>query len=1152
MKVRFIFLFISFFIVKQHTFADGPWLFSNLHTNDNSAEISDSIYQLVHQGKILKAQNECLQWIEESKKKFGDDNIQLVIPYTVTSEIFISARYYNHALDFLDEALRIIEISSGWMYPDYGIVLNYKVFALIQLGEYEKAESLLNEVEIIYTKTLGENHPDYNATNINWALLYQGLMRYDVSLSYFKRAMTFNKDMAFDKRNHMAVNNQWINVLLAKLYLDRHEYENAQKLLKDTEAFFDKNNRTTGVLYAELMYRLGDLHFYNNELSIALHYYNKYQKVSQKMLGDHNILTNNANFKLATVYKRQNYFNNAIPLFETVIKKYNKHDDDVNKYAQAILSLADIYICQGHYNKAKSLLDLTDDIEYNKAQVQYYHLRLKGSLAMYKGDFINAEKFLLEMMAFVELKAKHYSPQYTEAVISLVELSIILGRVNTVTDVVRKELNYLEKENLTHTIYYQKLQLAHIRVQLSLGKYEKQYGELDTIYDNTRKITGNNHYSNIKNFFLKGIIAEKNKQFDLAINFYDSADHISEQLEIIPKEYHRLHIINARALIYLNENNYLNALKEYQRLENVFSKNSVYYPSIQARLAYVHSLNGNNKLAEDIIIKATQNRLNQFDQKLKFTSEDEKINFIHNNKDVFIFFNSIMMHNEGVQSQKMINQCYNIQLNYRKFFLTEEIKRKNRIRSFGNYRTQLHFTDYAYDLAIKRSQLSAANFFTKQERDSLHFDPFEQVQQINNLEKSIVYASADIKDSVRYTNAIKWESIKNNLSEGEVAIEIIKLKNIDSTKDYYGALLLSSEAKNPKFVVLNNADLLENEGLNSFSNSIYENSRSFKLKIKNASSPPYEHFWLPIKNKLKELNWTVEKIYLSNDGIFNSININVLKNPETEKYVIEEDNISIVTSTASIKKTNIVHFNQKKIVLMGNPIFSDLKREQLLNQRGSHNTIDEVGYDFHLPQLPGTEKEVIGSSKIFKKEGWDVTLLTQETASEKQLKNLGFSPTILHIATHGFYLEKLRNPVSNNSLLKSGLFFSEISKRKKTPIQLIFDQGNDGILTAYEVKNLDLHNTELLVLSACQTGLSDLSEGDGISGLQYAFSIAGVKSIIMSLWSVDDEATQQLMKSFYEEWFKTKDKTKAFQNAQILLKKKFPEPYYWGAFVIVN
>ena len=211
-----------------------------------------------------------------------------------------------------------------------------------------------------------------------------------------------------------------------------------------------------------------------------------------------------------------------------------------------------------------------------------------------------------------------------------------------------------------------------------------------------------------------------------------------------------------------------------------------------------------------------------------------------------------------------------------------------------------------------------------------------------------------------------------------------------------------------------------------------------------------------------------------------------------------------------------------------------------------------------LVLLPGTKKEVELIDSLYDISSIEREVFMSDQAIEEVVKELN-NPKALHIATHGFFLDDpgpstdRADGYVENPLLRSGLIMAGANSFIRSgQISENMDLNDDGILTAYEAMNLPLDNTDIVVLSACETGLGEIKNGEGVFGLQRAFQVAGADAIIMSMWTVDDAATQEFMTIFYEDWLKSGDKRIAFRSAQLRLKSKFSSPYYWGAFVMVG
>ncbi|MDA9714886.1 CHAT domain-containing protein, partial [Bacteroidota bacterium] len=375
---------------------------------------------------------------------------------------------------------------------------------------------------------------------------------------------------------------------------------------------------------------------------------------------------------------------------------------------------------------------------------------------------------------------------------------------------------------------------------------------------------------------------------------------------------------------------------------------------------------------------------------------------------------------------------------------------------------------------------------------------------------------------------------------------------------YYTALIIDENAKDyPELVVLEKGTQLEQSGFKYY--SLFSSGRN-KQRLDEYS---YQNYWSPIAEKLKGK----KRIYVSSDGVYNKINLNVLYNKEAGKYLGEEIDIRLVSSGRDLFKTYQESNEELTAVLIGSPKY-DLIEEQLedddllVSRDLQQNWIDSLSRGWSVSSLPGTAIEVSNISNLMSKNNWEVTTYTEEEALEGKVKSVS-SPTVLHIATHGYFFKDVNNgeesPIrimgidskkaTQNPLLRSGLLFAgAMNTLNGNPQQ----SGDNGLLTSYEASYMDLRGTELVVLSACNTARGEIKNGEGVYGLQRAIQQAGAKNIIMSMWKVDDKVTQEFMTTFYEKWLGGESMRNAFNQTQQQIKEKYKHPYYWGAFVMIG
>jgi CHAT domain-containing protein len=347
-------------------------------------------------------------------------------------------------------------------------------------------------------------------------------------------------------------------------------------------------------------------------------------------------------------------------------------------------------------------------------------------------------------------------------------------------------------------------------------------------------------------------------------------------------------------------------------------------------------------------------------------------------------------------------------------------------------------------------------------------------------------------------------------------------------------LAVQSTSQTPEGSLLSEGSDLETKYIAQYRNCIRQQQED---------TISYNLFWKPIQNRLSDSH----TFFISSDGVYNQINLNVLRNPASHQYVLDEVNIYLVTNTKDILQSTD-KINMASASLFGKPDYTvnTSMNPERPNPNRSLQAIsdrDLVNFtDQDFDDLPGTELEVKSIESVFLSRQWSIHTFLNENATEENIKSVE-SPSVLHIATHGFFLEDDGSHI--NSMIRSGIILAGIKNHSD-------QRAQDGILTAYETTGLALEKTNLVVLSACETGLGEVMNGEGVYGLQRGLKVAGAKNLLMSLWKVDDKATAELMINFYQKWLSGLPIHDAFKKAQMDLRQNYESPFYWGAFILIG
>ena len=976
--------------------------------------------------------------------------------------------------------------------------LTKKARVFLDYGYQASAHLLLKEARIQAAEEYGKSHPNYTATCNNLAYLYLEQGNFRLAEQLFEEAKDIQEQISGNKNSTYA--SMCDN--LAGLYKNQGLYLKAEPLYLESKAIFEEVYGKSHPEYATSCNNLASLYeargLYKLAESLFLEAKNSYEQALGRKHPNYATACNN----LAYLYKVQAIYTRAEPLFQEARAVYQEifgknHPD----YALACNNLAGLYAAQGIYQKAEKLYIEAKDI---------YQIVFGENHPNYASACNNLAGLYQKQMLFAQAESLYKEAKSIQAE--------TLGK---------KHLDYaLSCNNLAFLYSNQGLyEEAELFLTESKGVYEE--------------VLGKEHP-----------------------NYATACNNLA-------------FLYNSQELFAQAERLYLEASDVW---ENIYGKHHPKYAIACNNLATVYESQGKYLQAASLIKSANQILLKQLNINFSGLSEQERALFFQTLNHNLESYNSFVIkaHHQVPQLTSLI---YNNTLLTKGIIFQSTHKIRQQIldsqdnilkKKFNDWQMQKEYLAYVYTLSR-----------AEQAQQGVKQDSLENL--INQLEKELSL-KFQLFAQTHQNTSYSWTKIQQKLKPSEAAIEIIRTRFFDkkwTDSVLYIALILTPDTKDqPEMLILPNGKELEKKYLSYYRNSIRKTDKySFK------------QYWQPFSDHLKG----IKKVYFSSDGVYHQINLNTLLNPKSGKYLLEEIDIHLLSSTRDLieKKTPIHKKNQTESIILGHPLYNlEVNTHQntiksKLTRRDTDiefYTIGEelAGLEFDL--LPGTKAETQQVHQLFKSKKNQSVLYQDHEALEEVVK-MATNPKVLHIATHGFFFENLTKKVADNQgfigvesfsldfdlddiksielpkqqttksdpMMRSGLVFTGVSSYAKFKQKYNPDiKTEDGILTAYEAQNLRLDHTELVVLSACQTGQGEVQYGEGVFGLQRGFLAAGARTIIMSLWNVSDEATQELMSAFYQLWFSGKNKREAFRLAQQKIKQKYKEPYFWGAFVMVG
>jgi tetratricopeptide (TPR) repeat protein len=1077
----------------------------------------------------------------------------------------------DSALEFIGLSIKELE-KDGIYDTTYSNILFEKVNVLFSMNRFSEALEIAEIASPIEKKYFGEKHI-YIANSYDvFAMLYFSIENKDsLGFYYAIKALELRKELLGEYHQEVAMN---LNNI-AQIYSQFGKFEKALPFQEQAMVAYKNSLGEEHLDFATSVNSLALLYYEMGQYEKALPLNELALKTYKIALGDvHPDVAMSLN-NLAQLYSKMGQFDKSLLYQEQSLKSYIKSQGENHpNVAISLGNLAQLYSDLGQYEKALSMNEQA--LKIRKLALGDDHpdvaLSLNNLAFLYSVLGQNAKALSLNEQALL-IRKKVFGDNHPNVAITLNNLAKLYFELGQY----EKAFSFQEQALKILKVYYGDnhrdvaMSLNNLaQLYLEFGQKEKALIFNEQALEIRKKVLGENHPDVAMSLNNLSFLYKELGQFEKALSFNEQA------LKIYQKSLGENHPNVAKSLtnqanIYSQMGQYKKALTINEQALKIRKKSlSEDHPDIARsynNIALLHSEMGQYQKALTLFDQSLAIENEQLTKILPSLTEEQKVNFLKLNASSYEIYDALVLNFPQTKSASTISSINNSLLLANVTLRSNELMRTNILNSNDSILIE-NFENW---IGLKR-QYANAQLLSLEEIKSKGIILKELEGYIDFYERSLSYRS-QLFQTEQDKLQLNYETLKSRLAEDEAFLMFHSFHYFTgktwTDSVLYTAYVVRHNQKAPEFIKLFEQAQLDSlmmaEDVSSMMSNLY----------KPSDSTLYNLVWKPIERCLGD----AKKVYVAPSGQLHKLAFAAIGDG-TGHVLSDSYEIHQVLSAQDFvyPSSPNVFKNDDKSTSVSIALFGGINYDSLNATTSKQDSVNftqlsllsnDLDRGSSFGYLPASQKEIEDIQRQFKQNNKTTLSFSGLEAMESSLRAIegDRAPEILHIATHGYFApdpkedhgktrgrnlgQVNRYTAADNPLLRSGLMMAGSNASWKGTS--ILPGEVDGILTAQEVSNLNLLNTQLVVLSACETGLGDIKGREGVFGLQRAFRLAGAKYLLLSLWRIPDEETSEYMQLFYSELLKQNDISKSYKSTQRFMRQNYPNsPMKWAGMVLVE